>query len=283
MVADLWNNNRPAFVLVAIAAVALLSSVVIVDEKEQAVVVRLGEANRVINPFKPNQDFGQTGAGIALRIPFVESLVRISRQVLSVDLETQQVLSSDQRPLEVDAFARFRIYDPTKTVRTAGGTDRVIDQLKPILSSVLRQELGKRTFQSLLTAERGEVMRQIREGLDREARKYGAQVIDVRIKRADLPDGTPLESAFVRMEAARQQEATAIRAEGQKQAQIIRAESEARSAKIYADAFGKDPQFYDFYRAMQSYESTFANSNNKSGSTIILSPDNEYLKRFKEG
>jgi membrane protease subunit HflC len=283
MVADLWNNNRPAFVLVAVAAIALLSSVVIVDEKEQAVVVRLGEANRVINPFKPGQDFGQTGAGIALRIPFVESLVRISRQVLSVDLETQQVLSSDQRPLQVDAFARFRIYDPTKTVRTAGGTDRVIDQLKPILSSVLRQELGKRTFQSLLTAERGEVMRQIREGLDREARKYGAQVIDVRIKRADLPDGTPLESAFVRMEAARQQEATTIRAEGLKQAQIIRAEAEARSAKIYADAFGKDPQFYDFYRAMQSYEQTFANSNNKSGSTIILSPDNEYLKRFKEG
>lgn len=283
MVVDLWNNNRPAFALVAVAAIALLSSVVIVDEKEQAVVVRLGEANRVINPFKPNQDFGQTGAGIALRIPFVESLVRISRQVLSVDLETQQVLSSDQRPLQVDAFARFRIYDPTKTVRTAGGTDRVIDQLKPILSSVLRQELGKRTFQSLLTAERGEVMRQIREGLDREARKYGAQVIDVRIKRADLPDGTPLESAFVRMEAARQQEATTIRAEGLKQAQIIRAEAEARSAKIYADAFGKDPQFYDFYRAMQSYEQTFANSNNKSGSTIILSPDNEYLKRFKEG
>jgi membrane protease subunit HflC len=283
MIADLWNNNRPAFAFAAIAAVTLLSCVVIVDEKEQAVVIRLGEANRVINPFKPNQDYGQTGAGLAFRFPFVESLVRISRQVLSVDLETQQVLSSDQRPLEVDAFARFRIYDPTKTVRTAGGTDRVIDQLKPILSSVLRQELGKRTFQSLLTAERGEVMRQIREGLDREARKYGAQVIDVRIKRADLPDGTPLESAFVRMEAARKQEATAIRAEGEKQAKIIGAEAEARSAKIYADAFGKDPQFYDFYRAMQSYESTFANPNAKSGSTIILSPDNEYLKRFKEG
>jgi membrane protease subunit HflC len=166
-------------------------------------------------------------------------------------------------------------------VRSAGTTERVSEQLQPILSSVLRQELGKRTFQSLLTAERGQAMINIRKGLDREAREYGAQVIDVRIKRADLPDGTPLESAFTRMAAAREQEATTIIAQGQKNAQIIRATAEANAAKVYADAFGKDPAFYDFYRAMQSYDTTFSNPKNAGNSTILISPDNDYLRQFK--
>ena len=122
-------------------------------------------------------------------------------------------------------------------------------------------------------------MEQIRQGLDREAREYGAQIIDVRIKRADLPEGTPLESAFTRMATARQQEAATIRAQGQKQAQIIRATAEATAAKTYADAFNKDPAFYDFYRAMQSYDTTFAQKG--SSTSIVLSPDNEYLKQFK--
>jgi membrane protease subunit HflC len=106
-------------------------------------------------------------------------------------------------------------------------------------------------------------------------------VIDVRIKRADLPEGSPLESAFTSMQAVRQKEATTIRAQGQKQAQIIQADAEAQASKIYADAFNKDPAFYDFYRAMQSYTTTFANPENKSGSTIVLSPDNDYLRQFK--
>jgi len=157
----------------------------------------------------------------------------------------------------------------------------VAEQLQPILSSVLRQELGKRTFGSLLTAERGQAMDNIRVGLDRQAREYGAQVIDVRIKRADLPDGTPLESAFTRMAAAREQEATTIVAQGQKNAQIIRATAEANAARIYAEAFNKDPAFYDFYRAMQSYDATFSNQKNTGQSTILLSPDSDYLRQFK--
>lgn len=268
-----------------IAAVALLlllwSSLVVVPETKQAVVVQVGEPVRVINRFKPNVDFGQTGAGISFRIPLFETVVMIDKRVLAVDMDRQQVLSSDQRRLEVDAYARFRIIDPVRMVRTAGTTERVVEQLQPILNSVLRQELGKRTFQSLLTADRGAAMRQIREGLDREARQYGAQVIDVRIKRADLPEGSPLESAFTSMQAVRQKEATTIRAQGQKQAQIIQAEAQAQAAKIYADAFNKDPAFYDFYRAMQSYTTTFANPENKSSSTILLSPENEYLRQFK--
>ena len=278
---ELWTRHKAALIAAGVAGVALLSSVTIVPETEQAVIVRFGEPVRVVNRFRPNTDFGSTGAGLIFRLPFAERLVRIDKRVLSVDMERQQVLSTDQQRIEVDAYARFRIIDPVRMVRSAGTTERVEEQLQPILSSVLRQELGKRTFGSLLTAERGQAMNNIRVGLDREAREYGAQVIDVRIKRADLPDGTPLESAFARMAAAREQEATTIVAQGQKNAQIIRATAEANAAKIYATAFNKDPAFYDFYRAMQSYDATFSNAKNTGQSMILLSPDNDYLRQFK--
>lgn len=275
------RENRLAIGALIALVIALFASVVIVPETQQAVVVRVGEPVRVINRFKPDADYGQTGAGLVLRIPFFERLVRIDRRVMALDMERQQVLSIDRRPLEVDAFARFRIIDPVRMVRSAGTTARVNEQLQPILASVLRQELGKRTFQSLLTADRGAAMEQIREGLDREARQYGAQVIDVRIKRADLPEGTPLESAFTRMQADREQVATAIAAQGQKAAQIIRATAEADAARIYAESYNKDPAFYDFYRAMESYATTFAGGSDKAESTIILSPENDYLRQFK--
>jgi membrane protease subunit HflC len=275
---NLWQEYKLAIIALAVALLALFSSVVQVSETEQVVVVRFGEPVRVINRFKPDVPYGETGAGLSLRVPFAERLVRIDRRLLTVDMERQQVLSTDQLRLEVDAYARFRIIDPVRMVRTAGTPDQVGQQLQPILTSVLRQELGKRTFQSLLTADRGQAIRRIREGLDREARAYGAQVIDVRIKRADLPDGA-LESAFGRMQAAREQEATTIRAQGAKQAQIIRADAEARASKTYADSFGKDPAFYDFYRAMQSYDYTFGQG--EGSTTILLSPDNDYLRQFK--
>lgn len=276
---NLWREQKAVLIVAALALLALASCLIVVDETKQAVIVRLGEPNRVVNRYRPNADFGQTGAGIVWRIPFLEQVVMIDKRVLDVDLERQQVTSADQRRLEVDAYARFRVIDPVKMYETAGTVDRVAEQLQPILNSVLRQELGKRTFASLLTAERGQAMRNIRTGLDKEAREYGAQVIDVRIKRADLPDGAPLDSAFTRMITARQQEAATIRAEGQKNAQIIQATAEAEAAKTYADAFNKDPDFYDFYRAMQSYNTTF--SQKGSSTSIVLSPDNEYLKQFR--
>jgi membrane protease subunit HflC len=276
---DILRQNKPALIALVAGIAVFFSSAMIVPETMQAVIVRTGEPVRVINKFRPNADFGQTGAGIVFRIPILEQAVLIDKRVLDVDMERQQVLSVDQRRLEVDAYARFRIINPVRMVKTAGTTERVSEQLQPILNSVLRQELGKRSFASLLTADRGEAMKNIRNGLDREAREYGAQVIDVRIKRADLPDGTPLESAFARMQSARNQEATTIRAQGEKNAQITRAEAQALASKTYADSFGKDPAFYDFYRAMQSYDATFAS---KDGTTsIILSPDNEYLKQFR--
>lgn len=273
------RQNRAALIALAVVVIGLFSSVLVVPETMQAVVVRTGEPVRVINRFRPNADFGQTGAGLVARIPFLEQVVWIDKRVMDVDMERQQVLSTDQLRLEVDAYARFRIIDPIRMVETAGTTERVAEQLQPILTSVLRQELGKRSFQSLLTAERGQAMENIREGLDREAREYGAQVIDVRIKRADLPSGTPLESAFARMQSARNQEAITIRAQGEKNAQIIRAQAQADASRTYAESFGKDPDFYDFYRAMQSYDATFAASDGKT--SVILSPDNQYLRQFR--
>jgi modulator of FtsH protease HflC len=277
---ELFKSSKLALGALAALLILLASSVVVVSETEQVVVVRLGEPVRVINRFRPKVPFGLTGAGVSARIPFFEELVWVDKRLLTFPMERQLVQSTDQLRLEVDAFARIRIIDPVKMVRTAGSTDRVIAQLQPILSSVLREELGKQTFQSLLTAERGAVMARIRSGLDRQARGYGAQVIDVRIKSADLPAGA-LESAFASMQAAREKEALTIRAQGNRDASVIFGQGEARAAQIYAESFGKDPAFYDFYRAMKSYDATFANPANKGGSTILLSPDNDYLRQFK--
>jgi membrane protease subunit HflC len=277
-----WDTHKNSLIALVLAAVALFMTLIVVPETQEAVIIRGGDPVSVVNRFRPNVPYGETGAGVWWRIPFVDRVEYIDKRVLSLNMEPQTVLSTDQLRLNVDAYARYRIIDPVKMVQTAGTLPTVESQLSQILSSVVRQELGRRSFASLLTAERGTTMANITRKLDAQARKYGAQVIDVRIKQADLPDGSPLESAFRRMQTARQQEAATLRAQGQKNGQIIRAEAEAQAAKIYADAYNKDPAFYDFYRAMQSYRTTFA-KDSKSGSTIILSPDNEYLKQFRGG
>jgi membrane protease subunit HflC len=260
----------------------ILSAVSIVPETRQGIVVRFGKPVRIVNRYKPGEQFGATQAGLNFSIPFAEDVVWIDKRVRDVDMERQQVLSTDQRRLEVDAFARYRIVDPLRMYIAARSEDRVELALKPILGSQLRNELGKRSFASLLSPEREGVMDNIRTGLNRVARQYGVEVIDVRIKKADLPDGTPLQSAYARMISARQQEARSIRAEGAKRAQIIRAEADAAAAQTYAASFGRDAEFYNFYRAMQSYETTFVGNEagKSSPTTMILSPSNEYLKEF---
>ena len=136
---QLWLEQKRVIVAVAIALVVLSSCVIVVPETQQAVIVRLGDPDRVVNRFRPNADFGQTGAGLVWRIPFLEQVVWIDKRVMDVDLERQQVTSLDQRRLEVDAYARFRVIDPVKMYQTAGTVDRVAEQLQPILNSVLRQ------------------------------------------------------------------------------------------------------------------------------------------------
>ncbi len=252
-------------------------------EDKQALILRFGEIERTVNRYKPNEDFGRSGAGLVLRVPFTDGIQYIDKRILGINMERQQVLSTDQQRLQVDAFARFRITNPVRMYTAIRTEDKLQTQLATILGSSLRNELGKRTFATLLSPERGAVMDNIQVALNREAQKYGAEIIDVRIKRADLPEGATLEAAYNRMRTARQQEAIAIRAEGQKEAQIIRGSADGEAARIYAASFGKDPEFYDFYRAMQSYRQTFLGENNQGGTSIIMSPDNEYLKRFSGG
>ena len=277
-------RNRPliAGILALLVLFIVLGSFPIIPETKQGVIVRFGKPVRILNRYEAGRPIGGAGAGISYRIPFADQIVWIDKRVQNVDMQRQQVISTDQRRLQVDAFARYRIVDPLLMYIRAGNEQQLTEQLRPILGSEVRNELGRIEFAQLLTPERQGIMNSVRTSLNTIARQYGVEVLDVRIKRTDLPDGAPLTSAYESMRTARQQEARSIRAQGAKQAQIIRAEADAEAARTYAASFGKDPDFYDFYRAMQSYQTTFIGDvqDKASPTNIILSPQNDYLKEF---
>jgi membrane protease subunit HflC len=278
--------RSPVFLGIAalFAAILAASTFAIVDETEQAVVLRLQNPVRTVNEYKPGEVFGRTGAGVIAKIPLLDRVVRVDKRVLNVEQDNQQVLSSDQLRLEVDAFARFRVVDPLRMVITAGSEERVTESLRPLLGNAIRNELGRQPFAVLLTPGRSQLMENIQTNLQRLASQYGVQIVDVRIKHADLPTGSPLESTLQAMRTAREQQSATIRAQGQREAQIIRARADAEAARIYAEAFNKDASAYDFYRAMQSYRRTFgADGGPTEGNgptSIILSPGNSYLRQF---
>ena len=271
-----------AAIVGVVVLLLLLGSFPIIPETKQAVVVRFGKPERILNRFEVGRPIGAAGAGLSYRIPFVDQIVWIDKRVLAVDMEPQPVLSTDQRRLMVDAFARYRIVDPLLMYIRSNTEENLRGQLQTILRSEVRNELAKQPFAALLSPERQGVMNDVRSSLNVQAAKFGVQIVDVRIKKTDLPDGAPLQSAFESMRTARLQEARSIRAQGAKQAQIIRAQADADAAKTYAASFGKDAQFYDFYRAMQSYQLTFVGDGQEKATptTIILSPQNDYLKEF---
>ncbi len=262
-----------AFILIVLAMTSLYT----VPENRQAVVLRLGKPERIVNAYNQKALFGTSGAGLTLKVPFIENVIFVDKRVLDLDMEEQTVLSTDQLRLVVDAFARFRITDPLRMVQTVGSEENARDALRRILGSRLRNELGKKKFTELLSPERTAMMDDIQQSVNRQARQYGAEIVDVRIKRADLPTGATLNAAYERMRSARQQEAATIRAQGSKQRQLITAEADANAARIYAESFGKDADFYAFYRAMQAYRTTFSDGS----STVILSPNNEFLREFE--
>lgn len=276
-----WARNPIALVVgVIVVLIVLMSTVAIVPETKQVVVLRLEKPYRTVNAYSAGEGFGRTNAGPVFRIPFVDRLVWVDKRILDVDLPDEPVLSTDQLRLEIDAYARYRVTDPLRMVVTVGTEERLREQLQPLLRSSLRNELGKRRSATLLSPERGQVMDNVQASLQRLASQYGVQIVDVRIKQTELPSGSPLNSALTRMATARRQEAETIKAQGLKDAQIIRANAQAQAAQIYAAAFNKDPKFYDFYRAMQSYRTTFLSPDAKGESQIILSPSNEYLREF---
>jgi membrane protease subunit HflC len=199
------------------------------------------------------------------------------------DVGPQEVQSGDQMRLVVKAYARYRVEDPLRMYLNSGDERQLADLLKPALTAALRNEFDKRPLASTFGAERDAAMAAVQQSVNRIAHRYGVEVADVRIDRAELPGGAPLEAAYDRMRTGRSQEAVAIRAEGFGQAQMIRADADAATAKIYADSFGQDPEFYAFYRAMGSYRHSFgADGATPAGSTtMVLGPENAYLRAFE--
>lgn len=271
------RNPIPWAVLAVIIGIILSSALFTVPETKQALVLRLGKPERIVNQYNQKGHFGLDGAGLAIKVPFIENVVYVEKRTLDLEMPEQMVLSTDQLRLVVDAFARFRITNPQRMYETVGTEDRTAEALARILASRLRNELGKQPFSALLTPERSEMMEVIQKSVNKQAKQYGAEIVDVRIMRADLPTGAPLDSAFARMRSARQQEALTIRAQGAKQAQLVRAEADANAARIYAESFGADKDFYAFYRAMQAYRTTFNNNN----AAVVLSTNNEFLHEFE--
>lgn len=267
------------FSAIGVAVLLILASLTVVEvpENRQAIILELGRPVATSNTYEPNQIFGETGAGLILKKPFIQNVVFIDKRIQSLDIQPQTVLSTDQLRLVVDAYARFRITNPLKMYQTVRTEGRLQDELSRILSSRVRNELGKHTFETLLSPERGQLVDSIQAAVNDSAKAYGAEIVDVRIKRADLPTGTPLDAAFRRMRTAREREALTIRARGAKEAQIVRAEADASAAKTYAESYSKDPKFYGFYRSMEAYRKSFKEEN----SSIVLDSSSEFLQEFR--
>ena len=264
-------------ILLVFAAASVFTTV---GETQQAVIVRMGVPRAVVNLYRPDQAFGDTGAGLVARVPLIDQVFYVDKRVQTLDLEGQPILSADGRPIAADAYARYRVVDPVRFYTATHGDPRMFaDTLKPVLGTALRIELGKLPVATLLAPERVPAMRAVQGRLDEAAQRFGVRVSEVRLDRTVLPDGAALDDTIGRMRTEREQQASAIRDDGYARAMRIRADGDAQASKLYADAFGQDPEFYDFYRAMQSYKITLAD-----GSTqMVLSPNSEYFRQFRTG
>ena len=272
-------------VILAIFALAYFS-IFIVKEVNQAIVLQFGDPKRIIN--KP---------GLNFKLPFIQNVVFLDKRILNLDTPPEEVIASDQKRLIVDAFARFQIVD-SLTFYKAVGNERVArSRLSTIINSRLRSVLGTQELQTLLSKDRTKQMALIQEGVNAEAEKFGIKIVDVRIKRADLPQANS-EAIYRRMQTEREREAKEFRARGaemavtitstadkevtviladaEKKSEIMKGEGDALRNKIFADAFGRDPEFFAFYRAMQAYEKALIGGD----TSLILSPDSEFFKFF---
>ncbi|MAH52396.1 MAG: HflC protein [Candidatus Pelagibacter sp.] len=275
-------------ILPIIIAIAVLSyfSMFVVKEINQAIVLQFGDPKKII-----------TEPGLNFKIPFIQNVAFLDRRILSLDPPPEEVIASDQKRLIVDAFARFKIVDPLKFYISVGNERVARSRLATIINSRLRSVLGKQSLATLLSKDRAKQMALIQEGVNNEAGKFGIEIIDVRIKRADLPQANS-EAIFRRMQTEREREAKEFRARGaemavtitstadkevtvilanaQKQSEIMKGEGDGTRNKIFADAFGQDPDFFAFYRAMQAYEKALIGGE----TSLILSPEGEFFKFF---
>lgn len=276
--ASLLQRSRAALFVFGMIAIVLGLCVTVVPETSQAVVTRMGEPVRVINRWKPGGAPG--GGGLIAHLPFIEQVTWIDRGLITFTAERQQVRSADQFPLLADIAVTYRVFDPVKLANQTGDTDKASDQLRSVLGALAPQELGQADANALIQPGNGGAFARLRAALDARARPLGIQVIDVRLTGAALPEGE-LQQAYERMETERARLAIGEADSGEREAERISADAQANAARILGNVAGQDPQFYDFYRAMLSYELVFANPANKGATTIILGPDSEYLKQFK--
>ena len=283
--------RKTAFLLpaVAVVVIAALSSVFIVDEREKALVLQFGQIVKV-----------KEDPGLGFKIPLIQEVVKYDDRILSRDLEPLEVTPSDDRRLVVDAFARYRIADVEQFRRAvgSGGEEAGARRLDSILRAETREVLGSVTSNDILSVDRAALMLRIRNSAIAEARALGLQVIDVRLKRTDLPPEN-LNATYERMKAERDREAADERARGneaaqriragadrtvielvsdaQRESQIVQGEADARRNEDFAEAFGRDPEFFEFYRSMTAYQRALRPGN----STMVLSPDSEFFNYFK--
>jgi len=272
-------------IIIALGVLAYLSFFT-VKEINQAIVLQFGNPKRVLNE-----------PGLKVKIPFIQNVVFLDRRILSLDPQPEEVIASDQKRLIVDAYSRFKIVDPLKFYISVGNEMVARSRLATIINSRLRSVLGKHSLATLLSEERSKQMAIIQEGVNVEAQKFGITIIDIRIKRADLPQANS-EAIYKRMQTEREREAKEFRARGaemavtitstadkevtvilanaDKQSEIMKGEGDGIRNKIFADAFGQDPEFFSFYRAMQAYEKALIGGE----TTMILSPDSDFFKFF---
>jgi len=272
--------------LIFVIGLVVYLSLFTVKEINQAIVLQFGDPKKII-----------TTAGLQFKIPFIQNVVFLDRRILSLDPPPAEVIASDQKRLIVDAYARFKIVDPLKFYISVGDERVARSRLATIINSRIRSVLGKQSLATLLSEERSGQMSIIQEGVNVEAEKFGITIIDVRIKRADLPQANS-EAIYKRMQTEREREAKEFRARGaemavtitstadrkvtvilanaQKQSEIMKGEGDGIRNKIFADAFGQDPEFFSFYRAMQAYETALIGGD----TTLILSPDSDFFKFF---
>jgi len=272
--------------LIFVIGLVVYLSLFTVKEINQAIVLQFGDPKKIV-----------TTAGLQFKIPFIQNVVFLDRRILSLDPAPAEVIASDQKRLIVDAYARFKIVDPLKFYISVGDERVARSRLATIINSRIRSVLGKQSLATLLSEERSTQMSIIQEGVNVEAEKFGITIIDVRIKRADLPQANS-EAIYKRMQTEREREAKEFRARGaemavtitstadrkvtvilanaEKQSEIMKGEGDGIRNKIFADAFGQDPEFFSFYRAMQAYETALIGGD----TTLILSPDSDFFKFF---
>ncbi|GGF57927.1 protein HflC [Azorhizobium oxalatiphilum] len=274
-------------VIVLVVIVGLYSAAFTVTQNQQALVLRLGNAQAPI-----------TTPGLHWKVPFIDTVIYIDKRILDLENPSQEVIASDQKRLMVDAFARYRITDPLRFYQAVGTIEGANSRLSTILNSALRRVVGESTFTQVVRDEREGLMGRIKEQLNREAANFGITVVDVRIRRADLPDANS-QAVFQRMQTDRQREAAEIRAQGGEAAQrtrsradrevtilvaeanskgeALRGQGDAERNQIFADAYGRDPDFFAFYRSMLAYEASMKQNDTR----LMISPDWDFLRFFK--